>query len=72
MSGLVKRSIAPVLRRYLQTFPAVLVEGARQVGKSTLVTQVAPDAVVLNLDLPHVRDAAHADPIGLLTQDTNH
>lgn len=71
MSGLVKRSIAPVLRRYLQTFPAVLVEGARQVGKSTLVTQVAPDAVVLNLDLPHVRDAAHADPIGLLTQDTN-
>ena len=67
MSELVKRNLSPVVARYLQHFPAVLIEGARQVGKSTLARQVAPDAEVLNLDHQHHLDAARADALGVLS-----
>ena len=47
----------------------VLVMGARQVGKSTLATEIATHdypARAFTLDDPTVRDAAAADPIGFV------
>lgn len=69
MSMLLGRHIAPVAIDLLQHFPALVVEGARQVGKSTLAEQIAaPDAVILNLDDEAIRDAATADPAGFVAQ----
>lgn len=68
MSDLVTRHIAGTARRHLEHFPIVVVEGARQVGKSTLAKALVPDAIVLNLDLPQVLDAVAADPVGILDQ----
>lgn len=68
MSPLVERHVATKARRYLGAFPVLLIEGARQVGKSTLARQLTNDPLVLNLDVPQVLDAVLADPIGALAQ----
>jgi len=69
MSDLISRHIAPVAVEMLEHFPGIVVEGARQVGKSTLAEQIAaPDAVLMNLDHGHTRDAARVDPAGFVAQ----
>ncbi|WP_188744771.1 ATP-binding protein [Agromyces bauzanensis] len=63
------RHAEPVAAELLQHFPGLVIEGARQVGKSTLAAQIArPDAVVLNLDREQTRAAAIADPAGFVDQ----
>jgi len=53
----------------LMAFPGIVIEGARQVGKSTLATQIAaPGAVTMNLDHAQTRAAAKADPEGFVLQ----
>jgi predicted AAA+ superfamily ATPase len=65
--ALIIRHSAPVAREYLAHFPGLVIEGARQVGKSTLVRQIADaDALVMNLDQEQVRAAASADPAGFV------
>lgn len=51
-NALVTRGAAAALARLLRTFPAVLVYGPRQSGKSTLVRQVLPDWAHLDLERP--------------------
>ena len=41
MDALLSRHIAPVATEMLGHFPAILIEGAREVGKSTLAGQIA-------------------------------
>ena len=53
----------------LSVFPGIIIEGARQVGKSTLATMLAPSARLANLDEDAVRSAAQADPALLVTSD---
>lgn len=66
---LLTRNAAAVARERLSTSSAVIIEGARQVGKSTLAAQLADDdAVVANLDVTATRDAARADPEGFVAQ----
>lgn len=61
------RSLEPVVRRALSQFPAVLVTGPRQAGKTTLVRHiVGADTSYASLDLPDVRAAAESDPRGFL------
>ncbi|HEY3357617.1 MAG TPA: ATP-binding protein [Polyangia bacterium] len=66
---MIPRHLRRLLEDSLSAFPAVLLVGARQVGKSTLAAALAgPDwpARYLTLDDRTVLDAAAADPDGLL------
>jgi len=68
MSSLLTRHIEPAARDILAYMPGLLIEGARQVGKSTLTRQLVAgdDALVLSLDDQSTRDAVREDPSGLL------
>lgn len=61
------RSLERVLRRAATEFPAVVVTGPRQSGKTTLLRQVfLPKARYVSLELPDIAAAAQADPRGFL------
>jgi predicted AAA+ superfamily ATPase len=47
-------------------FPALLITGARQTGKTSLLRRLYPDASYLTLDLPVNAEAAHTAPDELL------
>ena len=53
------------MRRAMSTFPAVLVTGARQTGKTTLLREeFGSSHRYLSLERPDVRSRARADPVG--------
>lgn len=54
------------LRQIVQQFPAVLLTGARQVGKSTLLQKVFADYAYLTLDDPMLRQQAKNEPYLLI------
>ncbi|MHB1341092.1 MAG: ATP-binding protein [Coriobacteriia bacterium] len=61
------RTLESVARRAMEGFPAVVITGPRQAGKTTLIKHLmGPDAHYVSLDDPDVRAAALADPRGLL------
>jgi len=70
MDGLLPRKTVAVGRELLGAFPAVVVQGARQVGKSTLARQLVADraALLVTLDDRRTRDAAIADETAFVEQ----
>ena len=70
MDDLLPRRTVAVGRELLSAFPAVVIQGARQVGKSTLARQLVDDrtAVVVTLDDRRTRDAAVADESAFVEQ----
>ena len=63
----VRRAVTEPIRRALRTFPAVLVTGARQSGKTTLLRhEFGATHRYVSLDRPDVRARALADPVGFL------
>lgn len=63
----VERRLSPIALELLDGLRAVVVNGPRQAGKSTLVRHVQRGrGPVVNLDEVPVRDAAIADPVGFL------
>ncbi|MGB0955877.1 MAG: ATP-binding protein [Panacagrimonas sp.] len=60
------RSIQASLLEALGDTPVVLLNGARQTGKSTLVQTLCPGIRYLTLDDPTVLAAAKADPFGFI------
>lgn len=66
MTSWYRRNSEPIARDLLAHFPGVVIEGARQVGKSALAKRIAEGATVLNLDEERIRAAAAADPEGLV------
>ncbi len=61
-----KRDIEALLRRAAKSFPAVLVTGPRQSGKTTLLKNVFPKADFVTFDDPVMQDYARTDPRGLI------
>ncbi len=70
MESLVERHQTGWARDLLSTFPAVVVQGARQVGKSTFAGVVCADRdhVSVTLDDIAAADAAHIDPTSFVEQ----
>ncbi len=63
MTNYLPRSIEPVLRKAVCEFPAVLLTGPRQSGKTTVLKHLfGDDYGYVSLELPDVRDSAAEDP----------
>ncbi|THJ22083.1 MAG: ATP-binding protein [Nitrospira sp. CG24E] len=64
----IARQVQPLIRRMAKQFPAVLITGARQTGKTSLLRQLYPNASYLTLDLPANAEAARTAPDELLAR----
>ena len=63
----IPRSLEPVLRRAVTEFPAVVLTGPRQSGKTTLLKRLfGEDYAYVSLETPDVQVAAGEDPRGFL------
>ncbi len=63
----VPRSSSDAVRRALRTFPAVLVTGSRQSGKTTFLRrEFGASHAYVSLERPDVRRRAGEDPVGFL------
>jgi predicted AAA+ superfamily ATPase len=56
------RHIEPVVRRIAKRKPVIVLTGARQVGKSTMLKEVCRDASYVALNRPLVRESAKENP----------
>lgn len=65
---MIPRTLAPVLLRSAQRFPVVTVVGPRQSGKTTIVRELFPDHVYVNLENPETRALFNEDAKSLLKQ----
>jgi predicted AAA+ superfamily ATPase len=70
-----QRYIASPITEALKDTPVILINGARQTGKSTLCRQLVEDGAfdgqIMTMDDPTTLAAAQADPLGFL-QDLSH
>lgn len=62
------RHLDPMVRASLQDTPAVLINGPRQCGKTTLARQYAAEMAYFSLDDPALLEAVRADPVGFVRQ----
>ncbi len=64
-----KRHLTQTILRAAATFPAVLITGARQTGKTTLLRrEFGASHRYLSLERPDIRARAQADPIAFLAE----
>jgi len=64
-----QRTLAKTLKKACKTFPAIVVTGPRQSGKTTLLKNLfGKTHRYVNLENPHDRMAAENDPVNFLSQ----
>lgn len=64
----VGRQIEPLLRQRVATRPVVVLTGARQTGKTSLMRRLFPDHGFVTLDLPSEAEQAEREPATFLTR----
>lgn len=65
----IQRYLTHTIRRAMVSFPAVLVTGARQTGKTTLLrTEFGASHEYVSLERPDIRNRALEDPVGFFAQ----
>ncbi|MBW2528200.1 MAG: ATP-binding protein, partial [Deltaproteobacteria bacterium] len=64
----IPRQIEPLVRRSVAERPVVVLTGARQTGKTSLVERLFPDYELVSLDLPSEAEQAERDPRGFLSR----
>jgi predicted AAA+ superfamily ATPase len=69
---MLKRNLQAKITNLLNQFPAVVILGARQVGKTTLAKQVAPDWRYLDMEQPDDFESIYRDPAFFFQQFSNH
>lgn len=62
----IPREIEPSVLQAASQFPVIVITGARQTGKSTMLRQLFPQHQYITLDDPLARAFAHDDPNGVL------
>ncbi|MFZ4084447.1 MAG: ATP-binding protein [Vampirovibrionia bacterium] len=62
MSATLKRDLEKTIKELLQDFPCVVLLGARQVGKSTLLKKVLPNAEFVDLERKDTLEMLSAEP----------
>ena len=66
---MIYRTLSTTIQKALKTFPAIVVTGPRQSGKTTLLRNLLGKShQYINLENPDVRIRAQDDPIGFLAQ----
>ena len=66
MSSYITRSIEPVLEKAITEFPAVVLTGPRQSGKTTVLKHVfGKQYRYVSVEPPDIRIAAREDPRGV-------
>ncbi len=65
---LILRENASRVQELARQFPALVLTGARQVGKTTLARQLFPDHRYVSLDLPSIAELAEQSPRELLAR----
>ena len=58
----IKRHIEPVVSRIAKRKPVLVLTGARQVGKSTMLREVYHDVNYVALNRPLIRESARDNP----------
>ncbi len=67
VTNYISRSLEPVLKRAVKGFPAIILTGPRQSGKTTLLKQqFGRKYNYVSIEPPDVRDAASSNPRGFL------
>ena len=71
MTTHIKRHLKPRILEALQDTRIVVIQGARQVGKTTLVREIVEEVGgrLVTFDDEQIRSAAQADPVGFLHQN---
>ena len=64
----IDRQIEPLLLGRAATRPVVVLTGARQTGKTSLVRRLFPDHAYVTLDLPSEAEQAEHDPASFLAR----
>ena len=63
----IKRALEHLISQAIKEFPALIITGPRQCGKTTLLKQLFPKYRYISLELPDVRASALADPYGFFS-----
>jgi len=67
----IPRALTRTIHRAMSTFPAVLITGARQTGKTTLLRREFGDTHrYLSLERPDIQARAQADPVAFLAEES--
>jgi hypothetical protein len=64
----IPRLLSTKIKKLLTYFPAILLTGARQTGKTTLLTRLFPEYSYTSLDLPSHAEQAENNPDSFLAQ----